>query len=140
MLTMEEIAVPEPDLTPDEVVARARALRDRVREEAQTAEAAGRYSPELHRAFVEAGFFRFLQPRRYGGYGFDLETFLRVTMTIAEGDLGTGWNLSLGSAHVLQVCAYFGEQAQDELFAHRDGYFSSPHRAAPEGHGDGDEH
>ena len=57
MLTMEEIAVPEPDLTPDEVVARARALRDRVRAEAQTAEAAGRYSPELHRAFVEAGFF-----------------------------------------------------------------------------------
>ena len=34
---------------------------------------------------------------------------------------------------MLQVCAYFGEQAQDELFAHRDGYFSSPHRAAPEG-------
>jgi 3-hydroxy-9,10-secoandrosta-1,3,5(10)-triene-9,17-dione monooxygenase len=133
MLTMEEIAVPEPDLTPDEVVARAGALRDRVRAEAQAAEAAGRYSPELHRAFVEAGFFRILQPRRYGGYGFDLETFLRVTMTIAEGDLGTGWNLSLGSAHVLQVCAYFGEQAQDELFAHRDGYFSSPHRAAPEG-------
>ena len=133
MLTMEEIAVPEPDLTPDELAARARALRDRVRAEAPAAEVAGRYSPELHRAFVEAGFFRILQPRRYGGYGFDLETFLRVTMTIAEGDLGTGWNLSLGSAHVLQVCAYFGEQAQDELFAHRDGYFSSPHRAAPEG-------
>jgi 3-hydroxy-9,10-secoandrosta-1,3,5(10)-triene-9,17-dione monooxygenase len=133
MLTMEEIAVPEPDLTPDELAARARALRDRVRAEAPAAVVAGRYSPELHRAFVDAGFFRILQPRRYGGYGFDLEAFLRVTMTIAEGDLGTGWNLSLGSAHVLQVCAYFGEQAQDELFAHRDGYFSSPHRAAPEG-------
>jgi alkylation response protein AidB-like acyl-CoA dehydrogenase len=133
MLTTEELAVPEPDLTPDEVVARARALRDRVRAEALSAEAAGRYSPELHRAFVDAGFFRILQPRRYGGYGFDLETFLRVTMTIAEGDMGTGWCLSLGSAHVLQVCAYFGEQAQDELFAHRDGYFSTPHKAAPEG-------
>ena len=133
MLTTEEIAVPEPDLTPEDVLARARALRDRVRGEAPAAEAAGRYSPELHRAFVEAGFFRILQPRRYGGYGFDLEAFLRVTMTIAEGDLGTGWNLSLGSAHVLQVCAYYSQQAQDELFAHRDGYFSSPHRAAPEG-------
>jgi 3-hydroxy-9,10-secoandrosta-1,3,5(10)-triene-9,17-dione monooxygenase len=133
VLAAGEIAVPEPDLTPDDVLARARALRDRVRAEARAAEAAGRYSPELHRAFVEAGFFRILQPRRYGGYGFDLEAFLRVTMTIAEGDLGTGWNLSLGSAHVLQVCAYFGEQAQDELFGHRDGYFSSPHRAAPEG-------
>ena len=31
------------------------------------------------------------------------------------------------------MCAYFGAQAQDELFAHRSGYFSSPHRAAPEG-------
>jgi 3-hydroxy-9,10-secoandrosta-1,3,5(10)-triene-9,17-dione monooxygenase len=125
--------VPEPDLTPQEVVARAQALRERVRAEAADAERDGGYSPQLHRAFVDAGFFRVLQPRRYGGYGFDLETFFGVTMAIAEGDLGTGWNLSLGSAHVLQVCAYFGEQAQDELFAHRDGYFSSPHRAAPEG-------
>ncbi len=133
MLTTEEIAVPEPDLTPADVLARARALRDRVREEAPAAEAAGCPSPELHRAFVEAGFYRILQPRRYGGYGFDLEAFLRVTMTIAEGDMGTGWCLSLGSAHVLQVCAYFSEQAQDELFAHRDGYLSTPHRAAPEG-------
>jgi 3-hydroxy-9,10-secoandrosta-1,3,5(10)-triene-9,17-dione monooxygenase len=133
MLVTEEIAVPEPDLTPDAVVARALALRDRVRAEAADAERAGGYSKELHRAFVDAGFFRILQPRRYGGYEWDLETFFGVTMAIAEGDLGTGWNLSLGSAHVLQVCAYFGEQAQDELFAHRDGYFSSPHRAAPVG-------
>lgn len=133
MLATEGIAVPEPDLTPADVVARARALRERVRAEASAAAAAGRPSPELHRAFVDAGFYRILQPRRYGGYEFDLETFLRVTMTIAEGDMGTGWCLSLGAAHVLQVCAYFGERAQDELFAHRDGYVSTPHRAAPVG-------
>lgn len=133
MLTTQKIAIPEPDLTPDDIVERARVLRDRVRAEAPAAEAAGAYSPELHQAFVEAGLFRILQPRRYGGYEFDLETFLKVILLIAEGDMGTGWNLSLGTAHVLQVCAFYSEQAQDELFAHRDGYFSSPHRTSPEG-------
>ena len=90
MLTTEEIAVPEPDLTPDELAARARALRDRVRAEAPAAEVAGRYSPScIARSWTPAS-SGILQPRRYGGYGFDLEAFLRVTMTIAEGDLGTG--------------------------------------------------
>jgi len=109
MLTMEEIAVPEPDLTPDELAARARALRDRVRAEAPAAEVAGRYSPELHRAFVDAGFFRILQPRRYGGYGFDLETFLRVTMTIAEGDMGTALREQVAACGLAAHVRFLGQ-------------------------------
>jgi 3-hydroxy-9,10-secoandrosta-1,3,5(10)-triene-9,17-dione monooxygenase len=132
MLTEEDTAVPEPDLTPDEIVARARGLHDLVRSEAERAEAAGGYSPELHRRFDEAGFFRIVQPRRFGGYQFSVETFFRVIMEIAQANTGTGWNLSLGAAHTLQVCAYFSEQAQVELFG-SSGYFSAPHRASPVG-------
>jgi 3-hydroxy-9,10-secoandrosta-1,3,5(10)-triene-9,17-dione monooxygenase len=132
MLTSNEITVPEPDLTPGELLARARALHDVVRAEAEASEAGGGYSTDLHRRFVDAGLFRIVQPRRLGGYGFSVETFLRVIMEIARADMGTAWNLSLGTAHTLQVCAYFSERAQLELFA-PDGHFSAPHRAAPVG-------
>jgi 3-hydroxy-9,10-secoandrosta-1,3,5(10)-triene-9,17-dione monooxygenase len=132
MLAEDQIEVPEPDLTPDELVARARAMYDDVRAEAQDTEAGGGYSAERHRRFVEAGFFRVVQPRRLGGYQFSVETFLRVIMEIARADMGTAWNLCLGTAHTLQVCAYFSERAQLELFA-PDGHFSAPHRAAPVG-------
>ena len=132
MLAATEIAVPEPDLTPDEIIARARDMHDLVRAEADRAELAGGYSPELHRAFREAGFFRIVQPRRFGGYQFSVETFFRVLMEISQAHTGTAWSLSLGSAHMLQVCAYFSEQAQVDFFG-PDGYFSSPHRASPVG-------
>jgi 3-hydroxy-9,10-secoandrosta-1,3,5(10)-triene-9,17-dione monooxygenase len=132
VLTADEIAVPEPDLTPDEIVARARAMHEAVRAEAEATEEGGGYSAERQRRFMEAGFFRVVQPRRLGGYQFSVETFLRVIMEIARADMGTAWNLCLGTAHTLQVCAYFSERAQLELFS-PDGHFSAPHRAAPVG-------
>ena len=132
MLTSSEIEVPEPDLTPDALLARARALHGEVRAGAEASESGGGYSADLHRRFVEAGFFRIVQPRRLGGHQFSVETFLRVIMELARADMGTAWNLSLGTAHTLQVCAYLSERAQMELFS-PDGHFSAPHRAAPVG-------
>src|SRR5690348_7104854 len=103
------IPVPEPQLTPEEIVARAHALREQVVAEAADAEERGTYSPELHERFVAAGFHRILQPRRFGGYEFGLDTFYRVIIEIASADASIGWNLCLGSAHALQVGAFFSE-------------------------------
>jgi hypothetical protein len=58
-----EVPVPEPDLKPEEMIARARALRSMVREEAEAAEQRGYYSEALHNEFVKAGFYRCLQLR-----------------------------------------------------------------------------
>ena len=66
--------VPEPELTPKELIGRARAMRERLIEEAPLGEARGGYSEELHEEFTRAGFYRALQPRRYGGYEFGLDT------------------------------------------------------------------
>jgi 3-hydroxy-9,10-secoandrosta-1,3,5(10)-triene-9,17-dione monooxygenase len=132
MATATRIPTPEPELTGEEVVDRARALRDRVLAEAADAEERGTYSPELHEQFVQAGFHRMLQPRRFGGYEFGLDTFYRVIIEISSADASIGWNLCLGSAHALQVGAYFGEQAQAELFG-PDGHFVGPSRAIPRG-------
>ena len=83
----------------------------------------------MHEAFRDAGFYRMLVPRRYGGLEVDLPTFYRVVTSIARGCPSTGWMLALGSAHALQVASYFPEAAQDEIFTDPAGTFS-PRRAS----------
>ena len=125
------IAPPESDLTPDEIVARAVALRPRLIELAAETEARTYYSEEIHEEFLRAGFYRMLVPRRYGGYEFDFPTFLRVVIEIARGCMSTAWCLCLSAGHALQVGALFDEHAQAELFG--DGDFRCPAVAAPAG-------
>ncbi len=120
------VPVPEPDLTPREMIARARALRPLVREEAAAAEDRGYYSEALHREFVKAGFYRCLQPRRFGGYEFDIRTFFQVMVQIAAGDPGIGWCLCLASGHALQIGSNFDAAAQAKIFG-PDGHFIAPY-------------
>jgi 3-hydroxy-9,10-secoandrosta-1,3,5(10)-triene-9,17-dione monooxygenase len=103
--------------TPAEMLARADAFRPRLLAEQAATEARGYYSQELHEEFREAGFYRLLTPRRYGGLELDLPTFYRVMTSISRGCPSTGWMLALGTAHSLQLASYFPERAQDELFA-----------------------
>lgn len=117
--------VPEPDLTPAQMIERAKALRPQVRAGAAEAEKRGFYSEALHQAFKQAGFYRILQPRMFGGYEFDVPTFFRVMIEIATGDPGIGWCLCLGSGHVLQVSSYLSRAAQEKIFA-PNGDFISP--------------
>jgi 3-hydroxy-9,10-secoandrosta-1,3,5(10)-triene-9,17-dione monooxygenase len=130
--TTTAIAPPEPQLTAEEIVARARALHERVSAKAADAEERGTYSAELQDEFVAAGFFRILQPRRFGGYEFGLDTFYPVIIEICSADAGIGWNLCPASAHALQLAAFFPEQAQADLFG-PDGHFVGPSRAIPRG-------
>lgn len=130
--TALDVPVPEPDLTPAQVIARAEAMIPQLRELQDQAEADGRYSEDTHRRFDEAGFYRILQPRRFGGYEFDMTTFFKTVVHIATGDPGTGWCLTLGSSHAWVVGSHFSEEAQIEMFGPT-GDFRSPHRAVPSG-------
>jgi 3-hydroxy-9,10-secoandrosta-1,3,5(10)-triene-9,17-dione monooxygenase len=123
------VPAPEPGLTPAELIARAAALRGRVRAEQDQSEARGCHSPELQEAFVAAGFYRALQPRRFGGYEFDYPTYYTAMLEICRGDPGVGWCLILGSTHGAQIASHWPEQAQVELFG-PDGHIVAPHRAA----------
>jgi 3-hydroxy-9,10-secoandrosta-1,3,5(10)-triene-9,17-dione monooxygenase len=126
---------PEPGLTPDEIVARAAAMRESLRADAQEASERGSSSREHHEAFRAAGFYRILQPRRYGGYQFGLDTFLRVVVEIGRGDPGSAWGLCLASGHALHLASFYPEQGQEELFG-PEGEFRCPQRAVPHGHAD----
>ena len=127
-----EVPVPEPNLTSEEIIARAEALKPMLRDQQDESERRGCYSPEIHQEFVRAGFYRMLQPRRFGGYEFDLPTFWRAMVQISEGDPGSGWCLTLGSHHAFVVGSFWPERAQREIFG-PDGDFRSPHRPLPGG-------
>jgi len=122
---------PEPGLTPAEVIARAEAIAPALAERQAETEKRTYYAPETHAAFSEAGFYRILVPRRYGGYEFGLDTFLRVAMALARGCPSTGWMFCLGATHALQAATLFDAQTQAELF--REGEFICPATIVPAG-------
>ncbi len=124
--------VPEPDLTPEEIISRARALRPRLRVEQDAAEERGGYSDGMHREFLKAGFYRILQPRMFGGYEFDITTFYKTMLEISIGHPGAGWCATLCASHPWVVGSHWQEEGQRALFG-PDGNFSAPHRAPPTG-------
>ena len=104
-----------PDLTPDEMVTRARALRSRLVEEQRATEQRSRYSPEMHQEFLAAGFYHLYVPRRYGGLEYDVSTYARVIQEISRGCVSTGWGLGLCINHALQVASWWPQAYQDLL-------------------------
>lgn len=124
-------APPEPGLTAERALARAEALvPELVSRQAETEERSF-YAEDIHERLVRNGFYRILVPRRYGGYEFGIETFLRVSMTLVRGCPSTGWMYSLGAAHALMAATMFGEQAQAEMFSAGD--FICPGTGIPSG-------
>ena len=117
------VELPDPDLSPDELVARATAMRETLRARQDECEELGRLPDDTAQDYVDAGFFRVLQPRRFGGYEFGLDTFLRITTELSRGCPSSGWVYGLMAGHNL-VVALFDEQGQVELFG--DGDFRCP--------------
>ena len=122
---------PEPDLTPQEMIARAVAMREELVAEQAATERRTYYSQEMHQRFLDAGFYHLYVPRRYGGYEFDVPTYMRVVQEIARGCVSTGWCLGLTMNHALMVASWWPPDAQDEIFAGRD--FRASSVAAPVG-------
>ena len=78
-------------ITPRELLERARALRPLVEEQTAETEGLTHISEDLHRRFDEAGFYRMLMPKRYGGLEVGLPTYVQVWMEIARGDPSAAW-------------------------------------------------
>ncbi len=125
----KSIAPPEPNLTPSEVIRRAEAMRPMLRERQNACEAAGQVSEDTNAQFIAAGFYRLLQPRCFGGYEFDLPTFLKVMIAVSRGCSDSGWVLALTAGHAF-LMASFPEAGQREAFGDT-GEFRAPSVAMP---------
>src|SRR5262249_11920575 len=117
-------------LTPQEALRRAEAMRPTLREKQAQCEADGRLSDEVNEQFIQAGFYRLLQPQRFGGYEFDLPSFVKVMMAISRGCSDSAWVLALTSGHAA-ILALYPEECQIEVFG--DGEMRMPGVAKPGG-------
>ena len=114
------VTAPAPGITMEEMVASAVALQPQLVAEQAATEERRYYSPELHEAFMRAGFYHLYVPRRYGGQELDVPTYARVIKEIARGCVSTGWCLGLTINHALQAGSWWPESAQDGFFANND--------------------
>ncbi|HUK02186.1 MAG TPA: hypothetical protein VLW26_07920 [Steroidobacteraceae bacterium] len=126
------LAQPEPGLTPARLIERAVALRPLLREQQAENDRRGHYSEAIQRQLLAGGFYRILQPRRFGGYEFPLETFIRVIAEIARGHPASGWCFALAASHGYVLASHWSEAGQIELFGPQ-GDFRSAMTAGPAG-------
>jgi len=101
--------------SPDDLVVRAESLIPFLRERAGEADRNGCFSPEAIHKLREAGFFRILQPPRFGGYGLSPSILWRVTRELGRGCGSTAFIISLLAMHSWLV-GMFKSSAQMEVF------------------------
>jgi len=99
--------------TPEELVARARTLIPVLRERAKFGDENRYLDPATIQDIEQAGLFRILQPKRYGGYEMDPSVFYDVVMALAEGDMSAGWVFSVVGVHNWQMALLDDRAAQE---------------------------
>ncbi|GIE94352.1 3-hydroxy-9,10-secoandrosta-1,3,5(10)-triene-9,17-dione monooxygenase oxygenase subunit [Paractinoplanes rishiriensis] len=98
------------------VVSAVRELLPVLRDRAQDVEDRRQLAPETVKSLAETGFFRLLQPARFGGFEADPRTFLTCVRDIAGACGSTGWVASVIGVHNWQL-GLFPDQAQQDVWA-----------------------
>jgi len=91
--------VPAKGPSADEVVARARAMIPVLAARSRAARRGRRIADETVAEMQQAGLFRVLQPKRWGGYEMDLHTFYEVQFALAQGDMSSAWIYGVSGVH-----------------------------------------
>ena len=84
---------------PTEIIARARAMIPTLAQRSLEGRRQRRIPDETIADMQRAGFFRVLQPKRWGGYEMDLHTFYEIQLALAEGDMSTAWIYGVSGVH-----------------------------------------
>ena len=83
---------------------RAKGIAPRVTELADTIDRDRQLPAELIHAMRDAGLFRLLIPRAYGGEEMDWVEYLDVVRSIAYADGSAGWCLNQGAVYATTAC------------------------------------
>jgi alkylation response protein AidB-like acyl-CoA dehydrogenase len=97
------------------LIERARAMAPALGERAAAAEAMRRIPDETHAAFRDAGFYRVLQPARYGGLEARYGLHTMLAAETARGCASSAWALSVTACHAW-ILGMFPRPAQDEFW------------------------
>ena len=106
---------PGPIPSADELVARAKAMIPTLKSRAKQCTAQRNVPKETIAEMQEAGFFRILQPKRWGGYEMHPNVFFDVQKALAEGCMSTGWMYGVLGCHPYEL-ALFHDEAQQEVW------------------------
>jgi 3-hydroxy-9,10-secoandrosta-1,3,5(10)-triene-9,17-dione monooxygenase len=102
-------------MRPQDLIDKAHALAPVLRERAFDAELARRIPDETMSDLKAAGLFRALQPALYGGYEFDPQVFMEISMILGSACPSTGWVYAVVGVHNWQL-ALMPKQAQDDVW------------------------
>ncbi|MEV8309806.1 acyl-CoA dehydrogenase family protein [Streptomyces flavidovirens] len=97
------------------LVARAGTLRERLWDAAAQADSMRRLPADTVAAITEAGLFRLLTPKRWGGHQTDVRTLLDVCAEIGRGCCSAGWITGVVNAGNF-VVSLFPHKAQEEVW------------------------
>lgn len=103
----------------EELIERARAMIPTLQARAKRATAEHKVPDETIAEMQEAGFFRILQPKRWGGYEMNPNVFFDVLKLIAEGCMSTGWVYGVVGCHPYEL-GLFPDQAQIDVWGKDD--------------------
>ncbi|RLA07507.1 MAG: hypothetical protein DRQ54_05275 [Gammaproteobacteria bacterium] len=106
--------------TSAELVQRAKDMAPTIAERALQCEQMGQLPDETYEDFREAGFYRIVQPKKFGGYEMDLMTLFDVSKEIGRaGCASSAWVLSILAIHNYYL-AYFPPKAQEFIWGEDD--------------------
>jgi alkylation response protein AidB-like acyl-CoA dehydrogenase len=98
-----------------DIVGNATKLRPYLRERARQTEIDRRVSDATTEKFHDAGFFKLMQPARYGGYEYGFTAFADVISELGRACTSSSWACSLGAIHQWLV-GTFPVKAQDDVW------------------------
>ena len=113
------------------LLAQMEALVPMLAEHAAEAEQLRKPVDSVWQAILDTGAMRYFVPRSYGGYEFDLQTFMKIGMALGGGCVSTAWVTTFCMEHNW-LMALYSREAQDDIFG-RQPYIVAPGTLAPNG-------
>lgn len=104
------------ELSPREIVRRVTELAPVLKARAAETERDRRVSPDAIEMLRDAGVFRILQPRCFGGLEYGFLTLAETALSLASACGSTAWCACLSSAHAW-IVALYPLEAQQEIWA-----------------------
>lgn len=113
MNSFAQVMKAESGPTPEALIAEAEALIPVLRERAAAGVERRQVADETIAELKERGFFRVLQPRRWGGFEMSPEVLCKIAITLARGDMSVGWVYGVVAVHAWQLGVMDDRAAQE---------------------------
>ena len=104
-----------PEVPPARLVASAQAMIPALMQRAAAVDREAKLAPETVRALRDAGFFRILQPQKFGGYAMRPSVLWQVSRQLGRGCGSTAFIVSLLGVHAW-IVGMFEQRAQEDVF------------------------